>query len=130
MSSVLVVLFLLYKLSADHLLRSNSINHNDVAMAFSMLHLKPNIHHSTHNDLHFLLTFIPATSHVIIANTLLKLVHGNMRMLKNAEWLYIIPLIHVLKKRVNPFDRPALSGSDIRWLDQDIFMQGVSVRLA
>ena len=117
MGAVLIVLNLFLDLT-PHLQNSEKLNYYEIGTIFSMLCLKPSVHKS--EDLQFLLSYIPDKSHVSIANALVSLTNfilGNLKYMKSIKWLNVIPLIHILKKRITPFDTP---GRDIQWTDKDI----------
>lgn len=130
MGAVLIILTLINELKV-HLKDNEVLYFTEVVAIFSMLCLKPSVHLPTpkSGDLQFLLSYIPDNNQLSIANMLIYLTNSHLRNpkhLKIIKWLNVIPLIHIFKKKVTPFDTP---GRDINWIDEDIklhFLKGYS----
>lgn len=121
MAAVFIVLNLINEVKV-HLTDNQGVYFNEVGTIFSMLCLKPDVHLPTpkSGDLQFLLTYIPVQSQLSIANVLIGFTNGLLRNVKHfkiIKWLNVIPLIHIFKKKVIPFDPPV---RDINWIDEDV----------
>ena len=118
MGAVLLIINLLHKISAQ-LMTADRLNCNQLVSLFSMLCLNPNLSHSKSEDLQFLLSFIPTECYKPISDALIYFTNNYLLDLK-IEWLYVIPLIHIFKKRVHPFENPVYDKKYIKWTDEDI----------
>ena len=102
--------------------RTNNYKYDphQVASMFSLLRLRPELNPPRCMDLDTIMTFIPQGYHLHVANILLSF---TSKVLPNAysgiAWVYIIPLIHVLLKKVQPYERPHLTSSSICWVDEN-----------
>lgn len=106
MCSVLIILYLLHKLS-DHLLEKGRSTTDEILMLFSMLRLQPDVSKSECPDLHFLLRYIPNDIIKEVAKVLVHFFNQvSPHVRERAEWFYVIPLIHVFMHKVEPFDDP------------------------
>ena len=63
---------------------------------------------------------VPSTYHEKVSAALAF--HINMVLPQHdcVEWLYILPLIHLLKKKTDPFDNPIMTSENIQWTDNSI----------
>lgn len=90
---------------------------------FSMLQLEPDVSSSQCEDLLVLQLFID--DHGKVADLLINII--NNQILKSShksscEWLCAIPLIHMLKNKVEPFQKPAFTSKEIQWSDSDLHL--------
>ena len=119
--SVLIVLDLLRKIY-DKLLPSEKPNADEVIYIFSMLRLRPDISSEKFPDLNFVTNYIPQHYHERMAAVLnhFLVICLPTNNVKNADWISVIPLIHIFKKRIHPFDPPVIKTEKIQWTDRDI----------
>lgn len=117
MCSILILLDLLHKLSECG--KKDIVLPDDITMLFQMLCFKPDSHNPPLKleDLNYLLSFIPDKYYMDVANVLVKFTNDILpsNNLKSIEWLYVVPLIHILKKKIQPFEHPAVTSREIRW---------------
>lgn len=117
MCSVLALLYILHM----HMLNQDLLDPGDISMLFSMLYLRPNIEQLKCEDLWLLQSAIPARDHVRIAHVLVyftNFVLPHRIICKDCQWVHVIPLIHILKGKVQPFT--SLYGKEIKWMDDDV----------
>ena len=115
MCSVLVIMYILFKIS-DRVTPS-SISSDNIAQLFSMLHLRPEkVSNQIPPDLNFIMGFIPDQYYPEVAKVL---IHFATIMQPKIDWVYVIPLIHILKKKVLPCAKPEVESSLIKWTDVD-----------
>ena len=125
MCSVLIIVSLLYKLSADSHVRN--IAPNNISGLFSMLCLRPDVTKFSCTDLKVLQSFIPDASIKDVAKALIFFIanilpNGQLR----PDWVNVIPLVHFLLGKVNPFDPPKMSSKEIKWIDRHISLAKVT----
>ena len=120
MCSVLVVLAVLSKASWL-LFSSNEISADEISLPFSMLRLCQKPHHSHAVDLNILMDFVSEKHYVDVARVLAvfttKILPSPSAV---SEWVYVIPLVHIFRKKTKPYQDPALVSKDILWSDADI----------
>lgn len=92
-------------------------------MLFSMLRLRPKVEKSppTCEDLRLLKSMVPVSLQGKIANVLIEfinLVLPYRDVCMECQWLYVIPLVHVLKRPTLPF--ASLYENEVKWMDKDI----------
>lgn len=116
--SVLVILSNLYRI----FIFLNSKDFTNIPRMFSMMLLKPNIDRASCEDLTFVLTMIPEQECAGIAEVLVTFANHiiSKNGLTTTEWLYVIPIIHVLNNKIEPFQKPSLNLSDIKWTNDYI----------
>ena len=115
MCSVLVIMYILFKISDQ--VTPSSISSDDIVQLFSMLHLRPeNVPNQIPPDLNFIMTFIPDQYYPEVAKVL---IHFTTILQAKLEWVYAIPLIHILKKKILPFAKPEVKSDLIKWTDVD-----------
>lgn len=112
MCSVFVTVKLLSKLSHD---KRNMVTDSRIMELFSMLLLTPEL--PSCPEISIVSDLISEDCQKNIASILVQFLNVNLPASnrRSAEWLYAIPLIHILEKRIKPFGRPALTSKDIRW---------------
>ena len=71
-------------------------------------------------DLDVLLNFVPEAAYDENATCLEEFTNFVIkeRQLRGPQWLYVLPLIHIFRKKINPFEKPATT--DIQWEDNKI----------
>ena len=71
-------------------------------------------------DLEVLLNFVPEGAYDQIATCLEEFTNFVIkeRQLREPQWLYVLPLIHIFRKKIKPFDKPATT--NIQWEDNNI----------
>lgn len=125
--SVLVILELLMKIDKK-LERNQGIDRNisDHYYLFSMLYLISKQPQDA--SLNFFQSFIPDKENESVAKLLLKYMELVLPScnLERIEWLYMVPLIHILKKRIKPFDKIIVAS--LKWKDPDIDMDCLKIR--
>ena len=120
MCSVLVVLAVLSKASRL-LFYNNEISRDEIIPPFSMLRLCQEPHHSLAADLNILMDFVPEQHYVEVARVLAVFTNKILPSPSAiSQWVYVIPLIHIFRKKTKPFQDPALVSKDIMWSDADI----------
>ena len=114
MCSVLVIVCILFKIS-------DSVKDSDIiAQLFSMLHLMPeNVPNQIPLDLKFIMSFIPDQYYPDVATALIHFAKKLMLKNKLECVVYVIPLIHFLKKKVLPCAKPEVKSDLIKWTDED-----------
>ena len=127
-SCVLVVLTLLKKI--DEKLEACDKDPNEYMQLFSMLYLRPEFdcNPPKSTDWNYVMhSFIPAAEQQNVANTLVHFVNRVLKssMCHEVEWIYVVPLIHFLKKRVDPLQLP---GVTFMWKDPDVDLLPVKYR--
>lgn len=120
MASVLCILYLLHSIK-KHLERSNR-NDNAVIKLLSILRLQPYFSESVPKCLEWdtIVKIVPTSCHEKIADVLESYINSLLSQHNFMEWLYILPLIHLLKKKTTPFNNPVLNSESIQWTDSTI----------
>lgn len=114
MCSVLVIMDILFKISDR--VTHNSISSDDIALLFSMLHLRPeNVNQNIPPDLNFIMAFIPDQCYPGVAKVLVHFT--TILQQAKLEWIYVIPLIHIFEKKVLPCAKPEVKSDLIKWTD-------------
>lgn len=123
MCSVLVILGVLFK-SSKHFLYSNAINPDETLHLFSLLRLRQEQDQSNalkYGELNIVMDFVSDPFFKAVANMLShfidRILHVNSSV---QEWICVIPLIHIFKKSIQPFQDPALTSKTIKWTDESI----------
>lgn len=116
--SMLVVLLLLNKIYS-HFKENDVKDYKTISSMFSKLCLQVSNSQQppTCPDLDFVLSRIPDDHRKNIAEALKELVNSivSLNGWKTPEWLYAVPLIHILNGKIEPFQRPTLTSKDINW---------------
>ena len=108
MCSVLAVLSLLRRVTG---VKFNSfLKCEDISKMLMMLHMKPQQTTSkqwTLNELKVLKNFIPDYYYAELSNCLVDFINFVIeeRHLRNPQWLFVLPLLHILKKKFNPVEK-------------------------
>lgn len=123
MCSVLVLTHLLHNLSQH----DRDINPGDVSMLLSMLCLKPTTEQNKPKceELQLLQSFIPVCYHEKIGDILSRFINHVLHYHETCmqcRWLYVIPLVHIFKRKTLPF--ASMHGRELKWMD-DSFVLGV-----
>lgn len=117
---MLVILGVLHKLQSC----SEYVILNEFSVLFKMLRLRPQPGLSLVSrsvDLNVILEFVSDQYKADVAVVLLHFTNGFMCAANSApDLIYVIPLIHILKGSVKPFDFPALKSDAIIWTDESI----------
>lgn len=126
MCSVLVILELLMKIDGN-LEPKEQIERNvgDHYYLFSMLYLISE--QEDRRDLNTFLSFIPNKNKEHVVELLVKYIKLVLHRcsLENNEWLCMVPLIHILKNRIEPFDE--ITPATLKWRDPDIDLNSVKL---
>ena len=119
MCTVLIILVLLYKIEAN-------IHPDDVIMVLSLLRLRPpetrDVQVPKFLDLLLVMRSIPEDFHAEMSAILSRFKNYVLYIAtEELEWVYIIPLIHILSKQVKPLEELALTISEkIQWRDDSL----------
>ena len=105
----------------DRLLKPEKLNSNEIDILFSMLRLKPDSSQKC-ADLNFVRNYIPQDYHEHVGDVLVYFMKLCLptNNLKSVDWVYVVPLIHIFKKKINPFDTPTRISQKIKWTDGNI----------
>lgn len=125
MASVITIMCILHnmgideRVSLDHLVKPDS-----VSAMLSMLLLRPDIKpgSSKCEDLEVLLSFIPQRARHSVSGVLVRFADYFIRMgnIHKPEWLYLLPLLHLLKS--GPiFGKTTMKLREIKWEGDDSF---------
>lgn len=123
MSCSLVILGLLRKVLNN--LEEQDKSPEDYLFFFSMLYFMPRQEPMKNSaDLSIVLSFIPSAEHSVMADVLVyfvnKVLEKGYTLCERLEWLYVIPLIHILKGQTKPFDDPTVILDEIKWMDDNV----------
>jgi hypothetical protein len=112
MCGVLVVTVLLSKVL--------HINADEISLLFSMLHLwqEPGCTEAKCADLNILMDFVSEQHYEEVSENLVKCANTIIPSASGvSEWIYVVPLIHIFQKKIEPFQSPALTSKDMKWFD-------------
>ena len=122
MCSVLIILMLLSKVIQDQHFKLEMFHLEELCSMFGMLCLAPHQLDTQwkSEDLDILLNFVPEVAYDEIATCLEEFINSVIeeRQLRGPQWLYVLPLIHIFRKKIKPFEKPATT--DIQWDDNKI----------
>ena len=128
MCSVLVILRLLQKVIPQDtpihtFLDYYKLHTNWIVRCFSMMlmepeEIKPN--QWVIKELDVLMKFVHSKSYSEVSNCLVTMVNYVIKdkHLLQCQWLYVLPLIHIFRLRIKPFENRNLS--NIQWDDEDV----------
>lgn len=88
-----------------------------------MLRLMPQLNKNKCNDLDHLSHLISNKNFMkVVCHSILDfIVHlSHSQYLKQPQWLYSVPLLHLLNGKVKPFQKIELNPSEIPWKDREI----------
>lgn len=121
MCSVLIILYLLYKLYLSNHLQRSDINIKEILGLFSMLYLRPDISKCSCTDLKFLQSYIPDDFTRDVGRALIYFINIVLPSSQSRlDWVCVIPLIHFFMGKALPFDAPETDSKKLKWFDQHI----------
>ena len=128
MVSVISIICLLLELIREGQIKWKAINLKDASMMLSMLVLKPDFSISDSpkcEELRLLSAISPRAwlPHVVSAIIEFTNYFKSRWGQTNYEWIYILPLIHILNNETKPFGKPLLKSKEIKWDDTNITMK-------
>ena len=137
MASVITIMCILYDMSINKNMNANLdslVKPNVVSAMLSMLLLRPEIKSGNYKceDLEMLLSFIPKFVQLKVTRALVEFAMYYFRMgnidTNSPQWLYLLPLLHLLKcTRIPPLVKP-LKLAEIKWEWDENFLSSWTVK--
>ena len=121
MSSVLVILCCLHHMIPKHI-KMDQIHPRNISTLLNMLRLMPDPVQRQCLDWEYLMNMIPPTFKKTVYEAVLRFTVdlGHTEYLSKPQWLYSVPLVHLLHGAIQPFQELCLDPSKVPWEDRVI----------
>ena len=119
MSSVLVILCCLHHIIPKPIKMDQIFSQNKSALLY-LLRLMPDPVQRSCLDWEYLTTMIPPTFQKTVYEAVLEFTVdlGHTEHLLKPQWLYSVPLVHLLHRTIQPFQGLCLDPSKVPWEDE------------
>ena len=121
MASALTVIFCFYQL-IPRPLKMELIPFTYIEMLLSCLYLLPDLEHAVCLDLDFIRSLVPGDNRKAVSEAIvgfcLQLSHT--KLLESPQWLDAIPLVHLLRGDLRPFQKLSSDPKKMGWNDKSL----------
>ena len=128
MSSVLVILCCLHHIiMIPSFFKMNQIYPQNKSALLYMLHLMPDPVQRKCLDWEYLMNMIPPKFKTTVYEAVLEFTVnlGHTEHLSKPQWLYSVPLVHLLGGAIQPFQEMCLNPSEVPWVDELIDLRTI-----